>query len=86
LADTRKKLKRWQRDYNQNRPHTALDDRTPAQLAQQLGGAGHKAETVYFGHRYPMIRAELTYPSTRVLSSVASQGADDGMLNWVFVD
>jgi putative transposase len=38
LTDAREKLKRWRHDYNQNRPHTALADRTPAEFAQQLGG------------------------------------------------
>jgi putative transposase len=33
LADARKKLALWREDYNQHRPHSALDDRTPAEFA-----------------------------------------------------
>ena len=32
-ADARRKLYLWRRDYNQHRPHSALDDRTPAEFA-----------------------------------------------------
>ena len=33
LADARRKLYLWRRDYNHQRPHSALDDRTPAEFA-----------------------------------------------------
>jgi putative transposase len=33
LADARRKLYLWRRDYNHYRPHSALDDRTPAEFA-----------------------------------------------------
>jgi hypothetical protein len=33
LADTREKLECWRQDYNQVRPHSALFDRTPEELA-----------------------------------------------------
>jgi len=33
LADTREKLERWRRDYNEHRPHSSLEDRTPAEFA-----------------------------------------------------
>src|SRR6185503_20530482 len=33
LADAREKLERWRRDYNEHRPHSSLDDRTPAEFA-----------------------------------------------------
>ena len=36
LGDARDKLERWRRDYNQNRPHSALGDRTPAEFASTL--------------------------------------------------
>jgi len=32
LADARKKIARWRSDYNQNRPPSALADRTPAEF------------------------------------------------------
>ena len=34
LADVRQQLQRWQRDYNQFRPHSSLDDRTPDEFAR----------------------------------------------------
>lgn len=33
LADARRKLALWRHDYNHYRPHSALDDRTPAEFA-----------------------------------------------------
>jgi putative transposase len=33
LGDARHKLALWREDYNQHRPHSALDDRTPAEFA-----------------------------------------------------
>ena len=37
LADAREKLERWRRDYNEHRPHSSLDDRTPAEFALIVG-------------------------------------------------
>ena len=37
LADAREKLEHWRRDYNQKRPHSALDDRTPEEFARTVG-------------------------------------------------
>ena len=37
LADAREKLDRWRRDYNDHRPHSSLDDRTPAEFATIVG-------------------------------------------------
>jgi putative transposase len=34
LADAREKLERWRADYNERRPHSSLDDRTPAEFAK----------------------------------------------------
>ena len=36
LADARGKLERWHRDYNHQRPHSALDDRTPGGICGRL--------------------------------------------------
>jgi putative transposase len=36
LEDAREKIERWRQDYNTNRPHSALDDRTPAEFARIL--------------------------------------------------
>ena len=35
LADARQKLEHWRQDYNEQRPHGALDDRTPSEFAQR---------------------------------------------------
>jgi putative transposase len=34
LEDAREKIERWRQDYNTNRPHSSLNDRTPAEFAQ----------------------------------------------------
>ena len=39
LADARRKLYVWRRDYNHQRPHSALDDRTPAEFAAACAAA-----------------------------------------------
>jgi len=36
LADAREKIERWRSDYNQNRPHSALADRTPTEFAREV--------------------------------------------------
>ena len=33
VTDARTKLERWQADFNHNRPHSSLDDRTPGEFA-----------------------------------------------------
>jgi putative transposase len=38
LADARRKLHLWRRDYNHYRPHSALADRTPAEFAAACSG------------------------------------------------
>jgi putative transposase len=40
LADARRKLYLWRRDYNHHRPHSALDDRIPAEFATTGAAAG----------------------------------------------
>jgi len=37
LADAREKLECWRQDYNETRPHSALADRTPGELARRSG-------------------------------------------------
>jgi putative transposase len=39
LADARRKLHLWRRDYNHHRPHSALEDRTPASFAATCAAA-----------------------------------------------
>ena len=55
LADARRKLDLWRRDYNHHRPHSALADRTPAEFADTWVAAalrgpepapGHEASTL----------------------------------------
>jgi putative transposase len=36
LVDAREKIERWRSDYNQNRPHSSLADRTPAEFVSQI--------------------------------------------------
>ena len=45
LADAQSKIERWKRDYNQQRPHSALADRTPQEfaLAARQRSFGHSA-------------------------------------------
>jgi putative transposase len=38
IADARSKLEQWRNDFNAKRPHSALDDRTPAEFAAVAGG------------------------------------------------
>ena len=38
LADAREKIEQWRQDYNQARPHSSLQYRTPMEFAQQLAG------------------------------------------------
>jgi putative transposase len=40
LADARRKLHLWRRDYNHQRPHSALADRTPAEFAAMCSSGG----------------------------------------------
>jgi transposase InsO family protein len=35
LADAQSKIEKWKRDYNQERPHSALADRTPDEFARE---------------------------------------------------
>jgi hypothetical protein len=37
LEDARETIERWRQDYNTNRPHSSLDDRTPAEFARMVG-------------------------------------------------
>jgi putative transposase len=37
LADAREKIERWRRDYNEQRPHSSLADRTPEEFARVVG-------------------------------------------------
>jgi len=37
VNDAREKIERWRQDYNRNRPHSALGDRTPEEFASILG-------------------------------------------------
>lgn len=50
LADVRQKLAPWRQHFNQQRPHSSLDDRTPAAFAEL--------------HRSPAARSALFHPAT----------------------
>ena len=45
LADARRKLASWQHDYNHHRPHSSLDDRTPAEFAATCSGGNDGGKT-----------------------------------------
>ena len=38
IADAQLKLEQWRRDFNQSRPHSSLDDRTPTEFAAVAAG------------------------------------------------
>ena len=40
LHDARKKIERWRIDYNEQRPHSSLGNRTPQESAQQGAETG----------------------------------------------
>ncbi len=46
LADAQSKLDQWRSDFNGNRPHSSLDDRTPAEFAAIAAGARFALPTV----------------------------------------
>jgi putative transposase len=50
LADARRKLYLWRRDYNHHRPHSALDDRTPAEFATTCAAAAMRVPELAPGH------------------------------------
>jgi len=45
LADARRELHLWRRDYNHHRPHSALADRTPAEFAARCSGGKDGGQT-----------------------------------------
>ena len=42
LADSKEKLDSWRIDYNESRPHKALNHRTPTEYAAEMANAGRK--------------------------------------------
>ncbi len=55
LADARRKLHLWRRDYNHHRPHSALADRTPAEFAATCsGGKGGDTTALENAARFPL--------------------------------
>lgn len=74
LADARRKLDFWHYDYNHQRPHSALADRTPAEFAAICSGGndGDKAaleNAARLPHSHPTAAADsnLTYDSNSSL-------------------
>jgi len=55
LADARHKLERWHQDYNHHRPHSALDDCTPADFAAACrGGKDGDKTALESASRFPL--------------------------------
>jgi len=76
LADARRKLHLWRRDYNHHRPHSALADRTPAEFAATCsGGKDGGAAALENAARFPLshrtatagISGKNNHPSTLLL-------------------
>jgi putative transposase len=42
LADAKEKLEAWRIDYNESRPHKALNHRTPREYAAEMANEGRK--------------------------------------------
>ncbi len=79
LADARRKLYLWRRDYNHQRPHSALDDRTPAEFAAACSRGKDGDETALedaarlpLFHRTPTTRiiGQNNSPSTVLLEAL----------------
>jgi putative transposase len=61
LADARRKLHLWRRDYNHHRPHSALADRTPAEFAAMCcGGKGGDEAALENAVRFPLFHRTTT--------------------------
>jgi len=58
LEDAREKLERWRCDYNQQRPHSALADRTPAEFARR-GGVGPSPSQAWIRQRRQPVKGSL---------------------------
>jgi len=56
LADARQKIERWRQDYNTNRPHSSLADRTPAEFAQTFVDRSFALPTVDKAGPVPLSR------------------------------
>jgi putative transposase len=72
LADARRKLASWQHDYNQYRPHSSLDDRTPAEFAAicSRGNAGGKS-ALENAARFPHSHGTTTAGNDRICAPVS---------------
>ena len=78
LADARRKLHLWRRDYNHHRPHSALADRTPAEFAATYSGGKDGDKTALENAlRFPLylrttaaIEGRITNNSTLLLEAL----------------
>ena len=44
MADARERIEAWRREYNEERPHSALGDLTPREFIEEAGAARKLAE------------------------------------------
>lgn len=54
LADARLTIQSWVADYNNSRPHSSLEYRTPAAFAAHLTATGHRAALLDGSARWPV--------------------------------
>ena len=71
LADARHKLEHWHHDYNHQRPHSALNDRTPAEFAITCsGGQDGGRAALENASRFPLSLRTTTALTTSLLETL----------------
>ena len=72
LADARRKLDQFRTDYNHQRPHSALADRTPAEFAASCSGGNDGDKTALeTAARFPHYHRTATADTIRINASVS---------------
>lgn len=80
LWDARTKIRHWRDEYNQERPHSSLGYRTPAEFAKNFGGGGcgkdanRKTQTASFPIclEIPQKARDSHFPTTSAASGICS--------------
>lgn len=72
LADARRKLDQFRNDYNHHRPHSSLDDRTPAEFAALCSGGNDGGKTALENAaRFPHFPRTTTAGNDRICAPVS---------------